>query len=59
MTRNLETADIIVKLILASSVIVLNLVGALAGPFATPLVVLAIIVIILTIARLIPRNRHR
>jgi hypothetical protein len=59
MTQNLETADTIIKLTLAASVIVLRMMGALAGPFATPLVILAVIVIILTIVRMVPRTRHR
>jgi hypothetical protein len=59
MTQNLETADTIIKLTLATSVIVLRMMGALAGPFATPLVILAVIVIILTIVRMVPRTRHR
>ncbi len=59
MTQNLETADIIVKLILASSIIVLRMTNTLTGPFATLLVVLAVIVITLTIMRMIPRSRHR
>jgi hypothetical protein len=59
MTQNLETADTIIKLTLASSVIVLRMIGALSGPFATPIVILAVIVIILTIVRMIARTRHR
>ena len=59
MTKNLETADTIVKLILASAVIVLKVTRALTGPFATLLVILAVIVIFLTIVRTIPRSRHR
>ena len=59
MTQNLETADTIVKLILAVGIIALKVAGALTGPFATPLAVLAVIVIVLTIVQRIPRSRHR
>jgi hypothetical protein len=59
MTQHLQTADTIIKLTLASSVIVLGMIGALSGPLATPLAILAAIVIILTIVRMIPRTRHR
>lgn len=45
MTKNLETADNIVKLVLSVSTIVLFSVGLIAGPFAEWLVVLSFFII--------------
>lgn len=51
MTKNLETADRIVKLVLAVSTIVLFTAGIISGPFALTLVVLSSFVIVLFAAR--------
>ena len=53
MTKNLETADLVAKLVMSGAIIVLDAVGILTGPFATLLVVLAVIVIMLTIIKLV------
>lgn len=47
MTKNLETADTLVKLVLAISVILLYSVDVIAGPFAVALVVLAALVLLI------------
>jgi len=47
MTRNLETADTIVKLILAISTILLYALGLIAGPFALALFVMSLLMVIL------------
>lgn len=53
MIKNLETADKIVKLVLAVSVIVLFLTNVIAGPFAVALVILSFFVLIIYAARLL------
>lgn len=47
MTKNLETADTLVKLVLAISVILLYSADVIAGPFAVALVVLAALVLLI------------
>jgi hypothetical protein len=52
MTKNLETADTIVKLTLAVTVLVFDFTNIIAGPFANALMILAIVVIVIFLARL-------
>jgi hypothetical protein len=47
MIKNLEVADIIVKLILSVAMIVLYFTRVISGRFATVLMVLAILVIVI------------
>lgn len=56
MTKNLEAADHIVKLVLAICTIGLYLAGVIAGPFAIALVVLSLIILIIFAVRLIFRK---
>lgn len=63
MTRNLETADYIVKLVLALGIIVLYLTKVIAGPFAIVLLVLAGLILLLDAVKLLlpvffPRRRR-
>jgi hypothetical protein len=53
MTRNLETADVIVKLTLAIAVLILYFTRLITGPSATGLMILAIVVILIFVARLV------
>lgn len=57
MTRNLETADTIVKLVLATLTIALFSVNLIAGPFAFSLVVLSVLVLAIYGVRLLHRRR--
>ena len=57
MTRNLETADRIVKLVMALMMIVLYLVGMIHGPWATALLNLSILVVSIQAVRAIMINR--
>lgn len=56
MTRNLETADHIVKIVLAICTIVLYVTGLIAGPFAVVLFILSLLVLIIFATRLIGRK---
>ena len=53
MTKNLETADTIVKLTLAITVLVLYFTSLIAGPFAKALMILSIIVLAIFAARIL------
>lgn len=53
MTKNLETADDIVKLVLACSTIVLFFARVIAGPFALALVFLSVLILLIYSARLL------
>ncbi len=53
MTKNLETADSIVQLILAITVLVFYFTNVITGPFAKALMILAIIVVLGFVARLL------
>lgn len=53
MTKNLETADMIVKLVLAVAVIIFYFTNLITGPFATTLLVLSIIVLVIFMAKAI------
>lgn len=53
MTKNLETADMIVKLVLAVAVIIFYFTNLITGPFATALLVLSIIVLVIFMAKAI------
>jgi hypothetical protein len=60
MTKNLETADNIVKLVLSVSTIVLFSVGVIAGPFAEWLVVLSFFIVGIAVAKFLAlRFKHR
>jgi hypothetical protein len=60
MTKNLETADMIVKLAMSAVIIVSYYAGIFTGPFAVLLVVLAVTVVVLTVIKLvIARTRDR
>lgn len=51
MTKNLETADTIAKLVLSVSTIVLFFTGAIAGPLAQWLVILSFAIVSLYVVR--------
>jgi hypothetical protein len=53
MTKNLETADTIIKLILAITVVVFYSTHLITGPFATVLMILSVVVIIVFATRAI------
>ena len=53
MTKNLETADNIVKVALAGFIIVLFFTKVIAGPFAVALVVLSFLILLIYAARLL------
>lgn len=51
MTKNLETADMIVKLILALSAVIFYFAHIISGPVARVLMILGILVIVIFVAR--------
>ncbi|HEX8039685.1 MAG TPA: hypothetical protein VF490_11065 [Chryseosolibacter sp.] len=51
MKKNLETADTVVKLVLAVSVILLYLAGFIAGPFALFLLLLSFFILLFYLTR--------
>jgi hypothetical protein len=51
MQKNLETADAIAKLVLAGTTVVLFLTGAIAGPFASLLMILSVVIIAIFILK--------
>lgn len=51
MTKNLETADTVMKLILAITVLLFYFTNVISGPFAKLLMILAIIVVVIFAAR--------
>ena len=53
MTKNLETADTIVKLTLSIAVLVFYFTNVIHGPFAKALMILAVIVVVIFVARLL------
>jgi hypothetical protein len=53
MTKNLETADNIVKLVLSVSTVILFYAGAIAGPLARWLVILSFVIIGISVVKLI------
>jgi hypothetical protein len=53
MTKNLETADMVVKLTLAVTVLVFYFTRVITGPFATTLMILSSVVIVVFVTRLI------
>ncbi len=57
ITRNLETADAIAKLVLSFATIILFLTGVIAGPFAVALVILSVLVLFLYLIKAIVRRR--
>lgn len=56
MTRNLDKADAIVKVVLATATIALFIAKVIAGPFAVFLTLLSVIVLLLYGARLLVRK---
>lgn len=59
MIKNLEAADTIVKLALATATIALYVSGAIAGRFALALVVLSVLVLLIYVLRGISKRRRR
>ena len=53
MTKNLETADLIAKLVLAVGTVLLFFGGVIAGPFAHFLVIVSAVIIVIFLFRLI------
>lgn len=53
MTGNLETADTIVKLVLAIAVLISYFAHIITGPFATALMILSVIVVLIFVVRFI------
>lgn len=51
MKKNLETADAVVKLVLAVSVIILYLTRVIAGPFALFLFLLSLFILLFYVTR--------
>ncbi len=51
--RNLDAADAIAKLVLASGTIVLFAAGVIAGPFAVALVILSVFLLLLYLAKIL------
>jgi len=51
MTKNLETADAIVKLVLSASTVILFFTGVISGPFARWLVVLSFAIIGISVVK--------
>lgn len=59
MTKNLETADNIAKLVLASLTIALFITGIIAGAFAVLLVILSIVIWLIYFIRELLARLHR
>ena len=53
MGKNLETADLIAKLVLATGTLILFFFEVIAGPFARLLVIVSLIIIVLFLVKLI------
>lgn len=53
MSGNLQKADTIVKLVLAIAVIILYFIGAISGPLAQVLVILAVAVIVIFVMKVV------
>jgi hypothetical protein len=53
MTKNLKTADMIVKLALAVAVVIFYFTKLISGPFALALMLLSIIIILIFVAQLV------
>lgn len=51
INKNLETADTIAKLVLASSTILLFMTGLIAGPFAVALVMVSVLLLLIFAAK--------
>lgn len=51
MAKNLETADTLVKLVLAITIVITYFTDLIQGPFAKALLVLALITVILYVTR--------
>lgn len=62
MTKNLETADLVAKLVLATAAVILFFAGVIEGPFAHFLVALSAVIIVIFFFKLISahwkRKRH-
>ena len=59
MTKNLETADLIAKLVLATATVILFFAGVIVGPFAHFLVALSAVIIVIFFFRLMSVHRKR
>lgn len=63
MTKNLENADLIAKLVLAGGTVVMFCTGVIAGPFAQFLLILSILIVSIFLAKVISgwikRGRRR
>ena len=62
MNKNLETADILVKVVLSVSTIILFIAGIISGPFALMLVVLSSLILLIFLMRRLYKSsffRHR
>jgi hypothetical protein len=53
MTKNLETADVIAKLVLSSSTVILFFAGVIAGPFAHFLVIVSALILVIFLIKLV------
>lgn len=53
MTKNLETADTIVKIVFAIAVIIFYFTNIISGPFATILLILAVIVLAIFLVKIL------
>lgn len=51
MTKNLETADVIVKLILSVAIMIFYFTKLITGPFATALLILAVIILVIFLVK--------
>lgn len=58
MTKNLETADAIAKLVLAGATVVLFFAGVISGPFANLLVILSGVIITIFILKVVIARRQ-
>ncbi len=56
INKNLETADTIAKILLASATIILFMAGLIAGPFAVALVVVSALLLLISAARQVFRK---
>lgn len=52
MTKNLESADLVAKLVLATATLILFFAGVIAGPFAHFLVIMSAFIIAIFLLRL-------
>lgn len=53
MTKNLETADMIVKLVLALSAVIFYFTRIISGPVARVLMILGVLIIVIFVVRIL------